>query len=1393
MQASGQTFFDLLMAWLHSPGTVDAMQGLLMVLVLVNIFLLWTWLRLQPQAYFLHLILASSFVLLYLFYSFLPIRFKLWLLVYLDAAPYTKLAFYLLVLFWLATTSLGYRKSRPDRTLRQVLQQRQWAMLLSLVFVLLVALIDASGQRLPWPNQLLFAWGVPTLAALVLAVVSGAQNFREVKSEWVLYLLIIGAVIASSYLGLFRSLALALLPAIFAAAAMILLVLSYHRRFVGLEAELRRGLYDETVQLREQNAIKDDMLRLTREAILHIDRDERIKYANPTFMEITRLEAGDLLNKRLREVVSRQFYEATAPALKDVRLGRKGTFEIILHREGKPDIAMHAVVKPLLDSRRKLRGFHLGFFDFSEHIAHRRNLQAKLQTQQHDLELYRAALEKADDAIVVTDSHGRILFVNSAFSSMTGFSYTKLRGQSCTVYRADAAAERIALNHLQQAKIWRGSWQNLRKDGSEFMVDVSAVPIVEDDGAVVYIVWTERDAEARVQLQEALAEAKSHIAEREQEVRRLDARYKSILTSLDTGIVLVRPDGACRYLNETAGSLLGFKSDEISIRVFPPFIKELLKLDASYGDKVHAEATEYVDRFRRPDGSVKILKWRAVPLAPGNGKRIGTLLQLSDVTELHAAQQRLQELDEVFASVEQTQADELRVKLLRLQTLLDLSENIPVQGDLAKVLESIAQAAHQIGWPRMMLFKKSPAQQYQLTVFSGFSKATADALAKLPAEDVEQYFQVRFAVSASYFLRANKKTAAKMPVFIPKNVKMPASGEWSEDILLVPLVAKGKRIGLFLCGAPADGALPNEQKVQELERLATLAALSLEREQQRQQQHAQAKKDRLIIEISKEAHFDNPLEQELRRILKLTMPVLNSPVCVLLAGDDAFGLFARAQRKAVKIDTLEAEAAENILTEVSDHVPPTGAAVLPMRPDFRAMRHSLNLDPTKQPAFLFLAPLIYRNKRLGAFCSFRDKSEFQPEDIDFVSELAARIALVVENSRLFADVENKAQELERANTLISEFLSNVSHELRTPLHTILSYVELLRQQLDASAELRLQHLQTIHNSGNKLLRLISDLLDLSKIEAGKVEPVLEVFDPRELVREIEREIAPMCRQSGLELHVSIDNSLPPAVRSDRQLLARVLLNLARNAQKFTHRGAVILRAEFQQPDLLRLEVQDTGIGIPKDALQEIFKPFHQVDRKTTRRYEGSGLGLPISKRIVELLQGEMRVKSRDGRGSTFTIEVPVQAMKRRPAKSKEAMRPGQNLPKRKSAKRSQQILLVDDDKSTLEATKYLLENAGYRVELASDGHTAISLAQHLRPDLILLDIMMPGMDGYQVMRTLKSQKQLQRIPIIALTARAMSDDQQKAREAGCDEVLTKPFAMDEFFATIERHLNGNGN
>jgi signal transduction histidine kinase len=401
----------------------------------------------------------------------------------------------------------------------------------------------------------------------------------------------------------------------------------------------------------------------------------------------------------------------------------------------------------------------------------------------------------------------------------------------------------------------------------------------------------------------------------------------------------------------------------------------------------------------------------------------------------------------------------------------------------------------------------------------------------------------------------------------------------------------------------------------------------------------------------------------------------------------------------------------------------------------------------------------------------------------------------------FRALEEANQRIRSANRAKSEFLANMSHEIRTPMNAILGYADFLCDPAIAYED-RLEYGRIIRESGKHLLAILNDVLDISRIEAGRVEITSSRFSPTELSREVAELLRERAQEKGLQLVVEQHGEIPMTMCSDPVRVRQVLLNLVGNSVKFTESGTVSVScgmAETAPAEVphVRFEVTDTGIGIPADKLDSLFQAFTQLDTSSTRRAGGTGLGLAISKRLAEMLGGRIEVESESGRGSTFRLVLPLEQTEEVPEapgatqRAEEERRAAGKPVAQSDTPLNARVLLVEDVKLNQKLIRTILQRSGAEVEVAGDGRQGVDLflEEHAagRPfDIVLMDMQMPVMDGYEA--TVELRRLGWTGPVIALTAHAMSSDRKKCMDAGCTDYTTKPIDKGHLIDLCHRTL-----
>jgi two-component system sensor histidine kinase/response regulator len=428
------------------------------------------------------------------------------------------------------------------------------------------------------------------------------------------------------------------------------------------------------------------------------------------------------------------------------------------------------------------------------------------------------------------------------------------------------------------------------------------------------------------------------------------------------------------------------------------------------------------------------------------------------------------------------------------------------------------------------------------------------------------------------------------------------------------------------------------------------------------------------------------------------------------------------------------------------------------------------------------------------FCSARDVTERHRSEQQ-IRQLNAELEQRVQQRTTELELANAGLVLARdaaeaANRAKSAFLANMSHEIRTPMNGILGMAELLRR--DEHTPRQARRLDHIAAAGSHLLKTLNDILDLSKIEADKLSLDLAPMDPRALLERVRAQLTDQAQAKGLALRLELAD-LPTLVQGDVTRLQQALLNLVANAIKFTERGEVVVRAsvadETQAGLLLKLEVQDTGIGIAPAVLPRLFGSFEQADSSTTRQYGGTGLGLAITRQLARLMGGEVGVVSTPGMGSRFWFTARLQRLRADPAgpdaETRQALAMDEALKRNHAGRR---VLLAEDEPIGREVVVCLLEAVGLQVVCAVDGQQAVQLAGSQPFDLVLMDMQMPLMDGPEAARRIRAVSPGVRVPIVALTANVFTQDRARCEAAGMDDFLAKPVDPDALFAVLLKWL-----
>jgi signal transduction histidine kinase/CheY-like chemotaxis protein len=429
-----------------------------------------------------------------------------------------------------------------------------------------------------------------------------------------------------------------------------------------------------------------------------------------------------------------------------------------------------------------------------------------------------------------------------------------------------------------------------------------------------------------------------------------------------------------------------------------------------------------------------------------------------------------------------------------------------------------------------------------------------------------------------------------------------------------------------------------------------------------------------------------------------------------------------------------------------------------------------------------IAPLRAGEQVIGTLEVARhDDRRFTDREVGLLQTFADQAVIAIENARLFEELQQKTIELGAASRHKSEFLANMSHELRTPLNAIIGFSEVLVERMFGDLnEKQEEYLADILASGKHLLALINDILDISKVEAGRMELDLSTFSLREALEHSLAMFRERAARHGVTLGLDLDPRLD-VIEADERKVKQILFNLLSNAEKFTKPGGrVDLRARPTDEGLVEVSVRDTGIGIAPEDQEQIFEEFHQAGAAADHAHEGTGLGLALTRKFVELHGGSIRVESAPGEGSTFTFTIPARPSTPEPAAPVEPSALPGAFP---TDGHDQTVLLVEDDPRSIDLFTLYLESEGFRVQVARDGATGLEMARRLRPTAIALDILLPGIDGWDFLTQAKADPDLRDIPVIVVS---MLDERGKGFALGAADYLVKPVSRDALLGALHR-------
>ncbi|MBN1965129.1 MAG: GAF domain-containing protein, partial [Anaerolineae bacterium] len=614
----------------------------------------------------------------------------------------------------------------------------------------------------------------------------------------------------------------------------------------------------------------------------------------------------------------------------------------------------------------------------------------------------------------------------------------------------------------------------------------------------------------------------------------------------------------------------------------------------------------------------------------------------------------------------------------------------------------------------------------------------------------------------------------------------PLAGQNIRTMMIAPLQVQGQLLGAFgLYMREVREYTPAELTL--MQTITAQVSLAYQNAQLFAQTEQRAEEMRFLFQVTRAATASDEIAVSMGSAVDLIADTINNDaVAVYLTTPEGDYL----ERVAARLRTAELEA--------PDRFPVTGD-LLQSVINSRAPSIIDDLQAVAQPGLIapdlrstILVPLFSGDDLLGVVTLFkREAGVYGEGEVNLMQTLSGSLSAVVQNIRLLEEVRAANERLREVDKLKSQFLANMSHELRTPLNSIIGFSRVILKGIDGPlTDMQSQDLETIHSNGQHLLRLINDILDQSKIEAGKMELSVTWFDIEGVIEVARSMSIGLLKDKPVRLNIELEPNLPK-VWGDEIRTRQVLINLLSNAAKFTHEGSITVtayRAVYEDGEYVQISVSDTGIGIPADKFGVLFAAFEQVDGTLTRTTGGTGLGLPISKSLIEMQGGELWVESTVNVGSTFSVTIPAFAKQLEGPEDDESPSmaeaqpaigplPDAALPARKV------IFVIDDEVGMHQLYRRYLNKAGYTVEATSDPFKAEELVRLIKPDIILLDVRMPNRDGWEVLSRLKDSDATFKIPVVVCS---IDPDSERGFRLGASDYLVKPFVEDDLLAAIRR-------
>ncbi|MCG8605393.1 PAS domain S-box protein, partial [bacterium] len=1150
--------------------------------------------------------------------------------------------------------------------------------------------------------------------------------------------------------------------------------------------------------------------------LIVVDEKGLLTYSNAAAAKLLKRGEDELKGKHLSLFLDPLSYEQVAIVTYQPNQFRAGYFEVDMVAQDNERIPVGIEMVRIIDEEGKYVGAQATISDTSARRKDQEQLQNLVEEKNRRLQIFEHCIEHSTEGMLITDTEGKITYVNQAFTMMTGHNESGLIGQDVSVLQPEPKSGQEAEDiwkSAQEGQVWRGEIGTKRRDGSHFVAELSVVPIENSDGSIGNYLWIERDVTRKKALEKSLEEYAAELTVKSNDLEAAKSYYETLIAGMSDILLVVDNDGNCTFLNDYGAKRLSLTAADLTKANLPIFFDDLKKLEKDYGTALKVEIKDFEAPIKTKDGEPVLCSWNARPLFDRESRRTGAMAVGRDITQHKRVQDELKENVRTLEDQAKEQAEELQVRINQLERLLEIQDEIRFNVDVDVILNKICDAVQALGWNRAVISLRNHQARISRPVAAiGLGPAELERVMgwRVPFEHTEKFLKEDFKLGNAYFVEHYSGLInEKNPYAVFRDLGLREEVEWhSLDALIVPIRTKDTVIGHISVDDPQNRQKPSLHDVRDLEILADQAALAIDNARLVHEHKESDNRNRLLTEVSQIFYSSLKMDEVCENIVQKGAEAVGEFCSLFLVDNKGQYLEPKASfhpdQKVVHLFVKGAERyrvpiGQGILSEiVTTGRTWVGSQPYASDPDIFAESPLYYIEQKYSILSALLVPVQVHDRRIGAMIHLRIKSKmkYKKRETELALDLADRAALAIENARLFKDASEKANQLEKANKLKSEFLANVSHELRTPLNAIITLSDILIRGIpgDLNAE-QSKQIQIIQRSGRNLLNLISDILDLSKIEAGRLEPVYAVIPIKAIIEETVEHIRPLCVGKGLSLELEYTDDVPEFIYSDQDKVIKALTNILSNAVKFTQKGGIQVGVSVNSDaSKLVIQITDTGVGIPKDRIEEIFQEFHQVDSSASRTFGGTGLGLAITRNVLTLIDGSVEVKSRRGQGSTFSVYVPLKVKPDRPQEGTTAIEPRfyqepehrvalestddrHNLDRRKRV-----ILVVDDEQEAVYMIRQYLSRSRYQLIFPQNGEDVLELAKKYKPYAITLDLVMPKKSGWQVLKSLKQDAQTRNIPVIIIS---VIIEKERAFEMGAAEYMVKPFEPEKLIAFLE--------